>query len=166
MSSPRTFLLVVGAGVVGLAVGLAVAPRALPSGSPPPPTAVSDSADSHTRTLVALQHHLAAAFAPLDSVALDSLLADDLQAINAADQVVDKGTALRILRAAAGSLLRVVDDSIRVRRYGSVALMTLRETVTARTDSGEATGHLRMTEVWLRRAGRWQAVQSQSSVIP
>jgi hypothetical protein len=115
---------------------------------------------------VALQHHLAAAFAPFDSVALDSLLADDMQAINAADQVLDKAAVFRILRASAGSIVRVVDDSIRVRRYGPVALMTLRETVTARTDSGEATGHLRMTEVWLRRAGRWRAVQSQASVVP
>jgi len=113
-----------------------------------------------------LQHHLAAAFVPLDSAAIDSLLADDFQAINAADQVIDKPTAIRILRAAAVSLVRIADDSIRVRRYGSVALMTLRETVNVRTDSGEAIGHLRMTEVWLRRAGRWQAVQSQSSTIP
>jgi hypothetical protein len=109
---------------------------------------------------------MAIAFAPLDSVALDSLLADDMQAINAADQVIDKPTAIRILRAAAGSVMKVVDDSIRVRRYGPMALMTLRETVSARTDSGPAVGHLRMTEVWLRRGGRWQAVQSQASIIP
>ena len=166
MTSPRTSLLIVGAGVVGFAVGLVIGRRTLPSWPALPPTAVSDSADSHTRTLVALQYHLAAAFAPLDSVALDSLLADDIQAINAADQVIDKATAIQTLRAAAGSLVKVVDDSIRVRRYGPVALMTLRETVNARTDSGEATGHLRMTEVWLRRAGRWRAVQSQASVIP
>jgi Domain of unknown function (DUF4440) len=166
MSFPRTSLLIVGAGVVGFAVGLVVGRRALLSSPPLPRTAVTDSADSHARTLVALQQHLAAAFAPLDSVALDTLLADDIQAINAADQVIDKPTAIRVLRAAAGSLVKVVDDSIRVRRYGPVALMTLRETVTARTDSGEATGHLRMTEVWLRRDGRWRTVQSQASVIP
>jgi hypothetical protein len=166
MSSARNFLLIIGAGVAGFTVGVVVGRRTLPASPPLPPTAVSDSADSHNRDLVALQQRLAAAFAPLDSVALDSLLADDIQAINGADQVIDKATAIRILRAAAGSLVKVVDDSIRVRRYGPVALMTLRETVTARTDSGEATGHLRMTEVWLRRGGRWRAVQSQASVIP
>jgi Domain of unknown function (DUF4440) len=166
MSSPRTSLLIVGAGAIGFATGLMVGRRTLPSWSRLPPAAVSDSADSHTRTLVALQHRLAAAFAPLDSIALDSLLADDLHAINAADQVIDKATAIRVLRAAAASLVKVVDDSIRVRRYGPVALMTLRETVSSRTDSGEAIGHLRMTEVWLRRGGHWRAVQSQASVIP
>lgn len=166
MSSPRTSLLIVGAATVGFGSGILVGRRTLLSSDSLPSAVVSDSEDRHSRTLIALQQQLAAAFAPLDSVALDSLLADDLQAINAADQVIDKGAAIRVLRAAAGSLVKVLDDSIRVRRFGPLALMTLRETVKARTDSGEATGHLRMTEVWLRRAGRWQAVQSQASVIP
>jgi hypothetical protein len=165
MSSPKASLLL-GAGIVGFALGLPVGRRTLQSWPPLPATAINDSADSHSRTLVALQQRMATAFAPLDSAALDSLLADDLQAINAADQVIDKTTAMRVLRAAAGTLVKVVDDSIRVRRYGPVALMTLRETVRTRSDSGRSTGHLRMTEVWLRRAGRWQAVQSQASLIP
>jgi hypothetical protein len=104
--------------------------------------------------------------APLDSVALDTLLAEDFRGINAADQVLDRDTARRILRAAAGTLVRAVDESIQVRRYGNVAIVTLRETVTARVDTAMTVGRLRITGIWLKRGGSWRAVASQATVIP
>jgi hypothetical protein len=60
----------------------------------------------------------------------------------------------------------MVDDSIGVRRYGDVALMTLRESVTMRANGKESTGRLRITKVWFRRNGRWQAVGGQSTALP
>ena len=99
-------------------------------------------------------------------MALDSLLAHDFQAINAADQVLDKASVFPTLRQVAGSLIKAADDSIRVRRYGDVAIMTLRETITARTPQGPDSGRLRMTEVWVRRSGRWQALGAQATALP
>ena len=127
--------------------------------------AVVDAADPDIRTLVALQERTAAALAPLDTVALDTVIAADWRGINAADRVLDKATALTILREAGSTVVRVVDDSIHVRRYGPLAIMTLRETVTVRVKNGTAVGHLRMTEVWLKRDGRWQGVASHAMVI-
>ena len=131
-----------------------------------PAMPVSEPADPDIQTLIHLQTKLAASLAPLDSIALDTLLAPDMRAINAGDQVLDKFAAIGVLQSAQSVLLQVQDDSIQVRRYGPVAIMTLRETVTIRTDSAKSTGRLRMTEIWLKRDGRWQAVASQASALP
>jgi len=151
-------------GAAGLVTGIA-ARQLMPAssfGSLP----VVDPTDPDIRSLVQLQERIAASLAPLDSVALDTLIAEDWRGINAADQVLDKDTARRILRAATGTLVRVVDDSIQVRRYGNLAIVTLRETVTARVDNATTVGRLRMTEIWLKREGSWRAVASQATVIP
>lgn len=151
-------------GAVGFGAGWGIAKSRLPAvtaASLP----VTDPSDPDIRTLVGLQQHLAASLAPFDSLALDSLLPDDMRAINAGDQVLDKPTTLRMLRDLSGSLLNVVDDSILVRRYGDVAVMTLRETVTSRAASGAAVGRLRMTELWLKRDGQWRPVASQASIV-
>ncbi len=156
-------LLVAAAGfVAGTVVTRGRVERASALGTVP----VTDPADSDIRTLVRLQQRMAAALAPPDTVTLDSLIADDWRGINAADQLVDKATARAILREAAGSLVQVVDDSIQVRRYGNVAIMTLRETVTARVEQTTTVGRLRMTEIWFKRGGSWQPVASQATVIP
>jgi hypothetical protein len=89
-----------------------------------------------------------------------------MRAIDAGDRVLDKTAAMAMLRSAQPVLLRVQDDSIEVRRYGPVAVMTLRETVTMRADSGSSLGRLRMTELWLKRRGRWQPVAGQASSLP
>jgi hypothetical protein len=128
--------------------------------------AVTDPTDPEIRTLTRLQQKIAAAIAPLDSVALDSLIASDVRMINAGDQVFSKTDIVRFLRANGGALVRVVDDSIAVRRYGDVALMTLRESVTIRVNGVESTGRLRITEIWFRRGGRWQGVGGQSTALP
>ena len=86
--------------------------------------------------------------------------------INAGDQVFDKAHIISFLRAAGSALVSVTDDSITVRRYGDVALMTLRETVTMRMNDRETRGALRITELWLRRNGRWQAVGGQATALP
>jgi len=112
-----------------------------------------------------LQEQLAAALAPLDSVSLDTLIADDYRGINAGDLVLDKAIARAVRRAATGALIRVVDDSIQVRRYGDVAIMTLRETVTARDTDTTAVGRLRITEIWFKRGDRWRAVAGHATAI-
>jgi len=91
-------------GAVGFGAGWGIAKSRLPAvtaASLP----VTDPSDPDIRTLVGLQQHLAASLAPFDSLALDSLLPDDMRAINAGDQVLDKPTTLRMLRDLSGSLL-------------------------------------------------------------
>src|SRR5262245_37877770 len=67
--------------------------------------AITDPADPDILTLTLLQLKIAAGIAPLDSVALDSLIAPDVQMINAGDQVFHKADIVRFLRANGGSLV-------------------------------------------------------------
>lgn len=69
------------------------------------------------------------------------------------------------LRGAQGVLVEAVDDSIEVRRYGTFAIMTAREAITMRGQGRPAAGSLRLTEIWLKRSGRWQVVGGHASVI-
>jgi uncharacterized protein (TIGR02246 family) len=152
--------------VLALAFGAACATsgRSLPRALDEAPTI--DPADPDIQLLTRLQLTIAAAIAPLDSVALDSLIAPDVRMINAGDQVFGKADIVRFLRANGGPLVRVTDDSIAVRRYGDTAVMTMRESVLVRANGAESTGRLRITEVWLRRNGRWQVVGGQSTALP
>ena len=152
-------------GVLGFLAGDQLGRRHLTGAGALDSQATVDPTDLDIRTLIQLQERMAAALAPPDTLALDTLIAADWRGINGADQVLDKAAARRILREAGSSLVRVVDDSIQVRRYGDLAIMTLRETVTMRVTNGTAVGRLRMTEVWLKRDGRWQGVASQAMVI-
>jgi hypothetical protein len=113
-----------------------------------------------------LQLKIAASIAPLDSAALDSIIAPDARMIDAGDHVLHKADIVPAIRSIGPALVRVTDDSIAVRRYGDVAIMTVREVVSMRTDTGIVTGTLRITEFWLRRGGRWQAVGGQSTALP
>jgi ketosteroid isomerase-like protein len=157
-------LAAIGVGV-GLVVGVVADWPLLRRGGVLETHAETDPADPEIRQLVELQERMAAALAPMDSVALDSLIADDYKGINAGDQSLDKAVAAAILRSASNTLVHVGDDSIQVRRYGDVAIMTLRETVTARAGDSTATGRLRITAIWFKRDGSWRAVGSHATVI-
>ena len=159
-------LAAVGMGV-GLLAGTVVSRSLPPRGEGIEVIAKTDPTDPEIRKLVQQQEYIASAMAPLDSIGLDSLFADDYRGITAGDQVLDKKVAAAILRSVSGSLVRVLDDSIQVRRYGNVAIMTFRETITARAggDSIE-TGRLRITAIWLKRGSSWRVVGSHATVIP
>jgi hypothetical protein len=152
-------LVAVAAGFFG--ASLVKSPPAAPFAVP-----VTAADDPDNQTLIQLQEQLAAALAPVDSIALDTLLAHDFLAINAADQLLNKTAVVPTLRGMPVRLLRVVDDSIQVRRYGFMALMTLRETLTFRDNGTEQSARLRITEVWFKRGGRWQVVAGQALIIP
>ncbi|HEV8150111.1 MAG TPA: hypothetical protein VGP61_08020 [Gemmatimonadales bacterium] len=51
-----------------------------------PASSITDPTDRDIQTLKRLQNKLATAIAPLDSIAVDSLLAPDMRAINARGQ--------------------------------------------------------------------------------
>jgi len=150
---------------VGFGAGIAAAHLGESSGSLPT-TPILDPGNSDIGSIIVRQRTMAAALAPLDTATLLSIMAPDMRALNAADQVLDRSAAIQLVREMQGQLLRVEDDSFEVRLYGPVAIMGLRERVTFRADSGESTGRLRMTEVWFKRAGSWTAVASHATLLP
>jgi hypothetical protein len=126
---------------------------------------VSDvSGDSAVRVT---EHGRFHAMTNVDLRALDTLLAEELTYTHTTGEVDSKASLLDALRAG-----RLVYDSIspadvRVRVYGgSAAVVTGTARVQVRANGAVRRLGLRFTEVYVRRAGRWELVVWQSTRLP
>ena len=111
--------------------------------------------------LVGLSHELVRAVKEHDAQRLDALLAAEFSLDGAA------GTLSRdeLLEAAAGAY--AIEDfayhEIDPQVYGNTALVVSRYRQTAKIDKRDASGELRITDVWVRRDGRWQIVRRHAT---
>ena len=125
---------------------------------------VSDvSGDSAVRVT---EHGRFHAMTNVDLRALDTLLAEELTYTHTTGEVDSKASLLDALRAG-----RLVYDSIspadvRVRVYGGSAVVTGTARVQVRANGAVRRLGLRFTEVYVRRAGRWELVVWQSTRLP
>src|SRR5262245_61310662 len=53
--------------------------------------------------------------------------------------------------------------NVRVRVYGDTAVMASRNQLRATFDGKDCSGHLALTDVWVRRDGRWQLVRRHAT---
>jgi len=149
------------------ALGFAVG-TALHEGPSVQRSAVSSAGrgDSITQVVTARQQELAAALGSRERARVDALIAEDFVAINAAAKVLDKAGALAELGHLGYDLLSVEDDSIQVRSFDDCAVVTARETVRARAEGREQTGHLRLTNIWVKENSGWRTVGGQATMLP
>jgi len=99
-----------------------------------------------------------------DTAAIRRLLTEDYTGINSSGVLGDRASALRLPMNVTpmGQPIAGFDvDSVRVRVYGEVALMTGIRRVRSADGSGE--GGLRFTFVFIRRDDRWQLTASQAT---
>ncbi len=111
--------------------------------------------------LVGLSHELVRAVQEHDTSRLDSLLAEEFSLDGAA------GTLSRdeLLEAASGAY--AIDDfayeQIDPEVYGNTAVVLSRYRQAAKLGGRDASGQLRITDVWVRRDGRWQIVRRHAT---
>ena len=111
--------------------------------------------------LVALSHELVRAVQARDTDRLEALLAEEFTLDGAA------GTLSRdeLLEAAGGTY--AIDEfayhEIDPEVYGNTAVVVSRYHQTARIGDRDASGDLRITDVWTRRDGRWQIVRRHAT---
>jgi hypothetical protein len=111
--------------------------------------------------LVWLSHDLVRAVQEHDTTRLDSLLAEEFSLDGAA------GTLARdeLLEAAAGAY--AIEDfsylEIDPELYGNTAVVVSRYRQTAKLGERDASGELRVTDVWVRRDARWQIVRRHAT---
>jgi hypothetical protein len=111
--------------------------------------------------LVGLSHVLVRAVQEHDSERLDSLLAEEFT-LDGAAGVLDREGLLE----AAGGAYEIEDfayDEIDPDVYGNTAVVVSRYRQTARFEGRDATGDLRITDVWVRRDARWQIVRRHAT---
>ncbi len=111
--------------------------------------------------LVELSHELVRAVQEHDTERLDRLLGEEFTLDGAA------GTLGRdeLLEAASGSyaIEEFAYHEIDPQVFGNTAVVVSRYRQTARLGERDASGELRITDVWIRRDGRWQIVRRHAT---
>jgi hypothetical protein len=114
------------------------------------------------RELIELSNELVAAVSRHDRVRLDELLAEEFTLNGAAGQM-DRET---FLEAASGAYeidewaYEEIDPEI----YGDTAVLVSRYRQTARFDGRDLSHEMHVTDIWVRRAARWQIVRRHATV--
>lgn len=102
----------------------------------------------------------------VDREALGRFYADDMMVTAPIGIVVDKPLVEEELRRAATARVDVYDkDDIKVRAYGDTAVASYRLTVKGEHEGVEISQQFRITDVWLRREGRWQIISRHTAVM-
>jgi len=112
--------------------------------------------------LVDLSRLLVRAVQEHDLARLEALLAREFSLLGAAGELDRAG----LIDAAAGSY--VIDDfvyeEIDPEVYGDTALVLSRYEQTARLDGRDVSARMHVTDVWVRRDGRWQIVRRHATI--
>lgn len=98
-----------------------------------------------------------------DTVALSHLLAPDFVEISRLGTVRTRADNIRDIASGALHLTSVTYDSLSVRVYGDVAVLTGIADNTGTMRGFPFSGKIRYTRVFVRREGRWQAVLMQQT---
>jgi ketosteroid isomerase-like protein len=116
--------------------------------------------------ILRLEEELRQAEMRVDAEALDGFYANDIMVTAPVGVVVDKPLVQEELRRARTARIEVFDkDDVKVRAYGETAVASYRLTVKGQNEGIEISQQFRVTDVWLRRAGRWQVVSRHTALM-
>ena len=127
--------------------------------------AVVDAGDQDTiREIVDIERQAKEATLRRDAEFPVRMLADDYVAISPLGQVTTKKEAISARRSGQLRYENMDVSDMVVRLYGDTAIVTARADVKGHQLGEDFSGLYRYTRVWVRRAGRWQAVSYQATV--
>ena len=112
--------------------------------------------------LVGLSHDLVRAVQERDPARLEAMLAREFTLLGAAGELDRAG----LLEAASGryAIEDFAYEEIDPEVYGDTAVVVSRYRQSARLDGSDVSARLHMTDVWIRRDGRWQIVRRHATV--
>lgn len=113
--------------------------------------------------LLALENAWAKAYVDRDVKALERLEADDWVCTSADGQVTTKAQDIADLGSGTFQATEFKMSDLKVRIYGDTAVITGRQTEVATMAGRDASAVFRVTDVWIRRNGRWQAIATHLS---
>jgi hypothetical protein len=115
-----------------------------------------------TRELKRIQEQLATTWKNGDCDAWGGFLAADWSVIHITGEIITKSEALQMCRGSRPPIESLAADDLAVRSYGDAAVVRGRTTMITGGQNPQ-TVRLRFTDVFIRRAGRWQAVASHAT---
>jgi ketosteroid isomerase-like protein len=115
------------------------------------------------REILALQHAWMKAVMSHDAAILQDILADDftLTSVHSSGELVSKAEYIGSFGKVKNSLFSFRDVVIRI--YNEMVVVNSRFNQQYVGDHKEAAGDFLLTDVWVRRGGRWQAVSRHAS---
>jgi ketosteroid isomerase-like protein len=115
------------------------------------------------REILALQHTWMKAVMAHDATTLQGILADDftLTSVHSSGELVSKSEYIASFGKVKNSLFSFRDVIVRI--YGEMAVVNSRFNQQYVGEQKEAAGDFLLTDVWVKRNGRWQAVSRHSS---
>jgi ketosteroid isomerase-like protein len=114
--------------------------------------------------LIKLENEWADAWVKRDVEAYARLLADDYISTNSYGDMKNKAQSIAWLKAHENTISLIPHD-FRVRVYGDAAVINFRLTYKNQVQGKESTGQDQLTDVWIKRSGRWLCVAAHSSQI-
>ena len=97
---------------------------------------------------------------------LGDILADEWAEVRWDGKSSNKSQALADLKAPGNSLDSFVMGPMKVRFFGTVAIVTGSDTEKSTDEGKDSSGKYVWTDVFLKQNGQWKAVASQSSKVP
>lgn len=120
---------------------------------------------TNEQTLIDLQIAWMDAWQRQDRTAIEAILAPEFTLTSArTDQIVDRAGWLGLLDRVKNVSFEYTDFRIDV--FGDAAVVRSRMSQVARVDDQPWDATFMLTDVWIRRGGRWQVVARHSSTPP
>ena len=145
----KHFVFALGLVVLVFAVGL-------PAQTPKP---------SVEQELIQIENGWAEAVMKKDIAWLDRILADDIMETDGEGNVYTKAQDLAEVKSGVYAITSSVQDEIKVRVYGDMAVVTGRSTNKGQYKGKDISGQYRWTDTFIKRDGRWLCVATHSSRI-
>ena len=117
------------------------------------------------RELLKLEQEWTNADLRMDWATMDRILADDYVLTDCDGRVYTKDQCQAFYDPSEGKVLALVTDDLKVRVFGDAAVVTLRAKIRETYQGQETSNTVRITNTWIKKAGRWRCVATHSSRI-
>jgi hypothetical protein len=130
-------------------------------------TLMAAQAGKAEQEVLAVQNRLNEALVKSDVATLDKLIGADTNVVSANGQASTKADVLDGFRSGKIKYQQIENLDAKVRIYGNVAVVNSTQNIMGQALGNDMSGRYRVTQMFVKRDGRWRAVQRQvTRIVP
>ena len=138
------------------------------SGPAPAPSAqvtTAEPRDNVDQLLSKMEQDWADALVKGDAAFQENILADDYVGVSPDGQISGKSQAVENVRSGAFRAEFMTIDSIKVRLFGDVAVVTYGQSEKSQSRGKDTSGRSQWTDIFVKRNGKWQIAANHGSHV-